>query len=235
MSIPDTLRHGSREGIFETYPALGFNYRMTDIQAAVGREQLKKLKEIVARRRQLVNRYNQYLTNLPGLELPYEPEWARSNWQSFSVRLPDSADQRSVMQAMLDAGKYFLRKQKRSTGISDKEIIKIAVKSLGLDDLYQFKPEEKIIEYAIAGETQRGLVDMSLEGFVEETASESAAPGGGSISAAAGAMGAALGTMVANLSSHKRGWDERWEEFSDWAEKGQALKDELLAMINSTA
>ena len=136
------------------------------------------------------------------------------------------------LQAMLDAGKYFLRKQERSTGISDEEIIKIAVKSLGLDDLYPFKPEEKIIEYAIAGEKQKRLVDMSLEGFVEETASESAAPGGGSISAAAGAMGAALGTMVANLSSHKRGWDERWEEFSDWAERGKKYHDELLYLID---
>ena len=133
---------------------------------------------------------------------------------------------------MLDAGKYFLRKQKRSTGISDDEIIKIAVKSLGLDDLYQFKPEEKIIEYAIAGEKKRDLVDLTVKGFVEETASESAAPGGGSISAAAGAMGAALATMVANLSSHKRGWDERWEEFSGWAEKGKAHHKELLRLLD---
>jgi glutamate formiminotransferase/formiminotetrahydrofolate cyclodeaminase len=136
------------------------------------------------------------------------------------------------LQAMLDAGKYFLRKQERSTGISDKEIIKIAVKSLGLDDLYPFKPEEKIIEYAIAGEKNPQLVDLTLGGFVEETASESAAPGGGSISAAAGAMGAALATMVANLSSHKRGWDERWEEFSDWAERGKKYHDELLFLID---
>ena len=136
------------------------------------------------------------------------------------------------LQAMLDAGKYFLRKQKRSIGISDKEIIKIAVKSLGLDDLYPFKPEEKIIEYAIAGEKKAQLVDLTVKGFVEETASESAAPGGGSIAAAAGAMGAALGTMVANLSSHKRGWDDRWEEFSDWAERGKKFHDELLFLID---
>lgn len=136
------------------------------------------------------------------------------------------------LQAMLDAGRYFLRKQKRSTGISDKEIIKIAVKSLGLDDLYPFRPEEKIIEYAIAGEKEMRLVDLTVEGFVEETASESAAPGGGSISAAAGAMGVALGTMVANLSSHKRGWDDRWEEFSDWAEKGKKYHEELLFLID---
>lgn len=134
--------------------------------------------------------------------------------------------------AMLDAGRYFLRKQQRSTGISDEEIIKIAVKSMGLDDLYPFKPEEKIIEYAIAGESKPQLVDLPVKGFVEETASESAAPGGGSISAAVGAMGAALATMVANLSSHKRGWDERWEEFSDWAEKGKTYHSELLHLLD---
>jgi perosamine synthetase len=104
MSVPDTLRHAAREVIFESYPSLGFNYRMTDIQAAVGREQLKRLPAIVARRRQLVERYRQLLANLPGLGLPEEREWARSNWQSFCVRLPEQADQRSVMQAMLDAG-----------------------------------------------------------------------------------------------------------------------------------
>ncbi len=136
------------------------------------------------------------------------------------------------LEAMLDAGRYFLKKQQRSTGISNKEILKIAIKSLGLDDLYPFKPEEKIIEYAIAGETKDRLVDKTFEGFVEETASESAAPGGGSISAAVGAMGAALATMVANLSSHKRGWDERWEEFSDWAERGKKYHDELLFLID---
>ena len=136
------------------------------------------------------------------------------------------------LKAMLDAGRYFLRKQKRSLGVCDKEIIKIAVKSLGLDELYEFKPQEKIIEYAIADRSQRRLVDMSLEGFVWETASESPAPGGGSVSASMGAMGAALATMVANISSHKRGWDERWEEFSDWAEKGKTFHDELLRLID---
>ncbi len=136
--------------------------------------------------------------------------------------------------AMLDAGRYFLKKQKRSVGVSDKELIKIAVKSLGLDDLYPFKSEEKIIDYAIAAgsKSSRRLVDMTLEGFVHETASESPAPGGGSIAASMGAMGAALATMVANLSSHKRGWDDRWEEFSDWAEKGKAHHDELLRLID---
>ncbi len=137
------------------------------------------------------------------------------------------------LNAMLDAGKYFLRKQERSLGVSDAELIKIAVKSLGLDELYPFKPEEKIIEYAIAaGAKTKKLVDMTVAGFVHETASESKAPGGGSISSAMGAMGAALGTMVANLSSHKRGWDERWEEFSEWAEKGKACHDELLRLID---
>jgi glutamate formiminotransferase/formiminotetrahydrofolate cyclodeaminase len=137
------------------------------------------------------------------------------------------------LQAMLEAGRYFLRKQKRSLGVSDKELIKIAVKSLGLDDLYPFQPEEKIIEYAIAEDAkQKRLIDLPLEGFVHETASESPAPGGGSVSAAMGAMGAALATMVANISSHKRGWDDRWEEFSDWAVKGKDLHDELLRLID---
>ena len=136
------------------------------------------------------------------------------------------------LDAMLDAGKYFLKKQKRSTGISDREIIKIAVKSLGLDELYRFKPEEKIIEYALAGKAGRKLVDLSMADFVEETASESPAPGGGSIAASVGAMGAALATMVANLSAHKRGWDDRWEEFSNWAEKGKRYHAELLKFVD---
>ncbi len=136
------------------------------------------------------------------------------------------------LKAMLDAGKYFLRKQNRSLGISEEEIIKIAVKSLGLDDLKPFNPKEKIIEYMIADDQGNRLVDMDLRAFCNETASESPAPGGGSISAYVGALGVSLGTMVANLSSHKRGWDERWEEFSQWAEKGQSLKDELLHLVD---
>ncbi|RLC07542.1 MAG: glutamate formimidoyltransferase [Deltaproteobacteria bacterium] len=137
------------------------------------------------------------------------------------------------LQAMLDAGRYFLRKQERSTGVSNAELIKIAVKSMGLDELYPFKPEEKIIEYAIAaGAGAKKLADLTLREFVEETASESMAPGGGSVSAAMGAMGASLGGMVANLSSHKRGWDDRWEEFSEWAEKGKACHEEMLALID---
>jgi glutamate formiminotransferase/formiminotetrahydrofolate cyclodeaminase len=134
--------------------------------------------------------------------------------------------------AMLEAGRYFLRKQQRSTGVSDRELIKIAERSLGLNDLRPFSAEEKIIEYALAGERKPQLVDRSLEAFVHETASESPAPGGGSVSAAVGALGAALGTMVANLSAHKRGWDDRWEEFTGWAERGKRCHDELLTLVD---
>lgn len=138
------------------------------------------------------------------------------------------------LQAMLDAGKYFLKKQKRSLGIPDEEIVKIAIKSLGLSELYPFDPKKKIIEYILQEEEKpkKQLVNMTLKDFVVETASESPAPGGGSISAAMGAMGVALGTMVANLSSHKPGWDERWEEFSIWAEKGKQYYNELLRLID---
>ncbi len=134
---------------------------------------------------------------------------------------------------LTDAGKYFLLKQQRSVGVSEEELIKIAVKSMGLDDLKPFKPEEKIIEYMLdAEDNQKKLVDMTCVGFANETASESPAPGGGSISAYMAALGVSLGTMVANLSSHKPGWDERWEEFSVWAEKGQQLKDELIHLVD---
>lgn len=134
---------------------------------------------------------------------------------------------------LIDAGKYFLAKQQRSLGIDESEIIKIAIKSMGLDDLKPFIPEEKVIEYLIEKDNKtEKLVDMTCTGFANETASESPAPGGGSISAYMGSLGAALGTMVANLSSHKPGWDERWEEFSQWAEKGQKLKDELLWLVD---
>ncbi len=136
------------------------------------------------------------------------------------------------IKAMLEAGKYYLKKQNRSLGISDNEIIKIAVKSLGLDELYPFEPDKKIIEYMLEDNSKKKLVDMTLTDFTHETASESPAPGGGSISAYMGSMGSALGTMVANLSSHKRGWDERWEEFSKWAEKGKYYHDELLKMVD---
>lgn len=136
------------------------------------------------------------------------------------------------LQSMLDAGKYFLRKQHRSTGISDEEILKIAVKSLGLDDLTPFDPKKKIIEYLMEDQTNKKLVDLTVKQFTLETASESAAPGGGSVAACMGAMGAALGTMVANLSAHKKGWEDRWEKFSDWAEKGKVYHDELLSLID---
>lgn len=135
------------------------------------------------------------------------------------------------LSAMLDAGKYFLRKQKRSTGIPEKEIIRIAVRSLGLDELTPFDPKKKIIEYMINLENVNKLTDMSIVDFSNETASESPAPGGGSISACVGAFGASLATMVANLSSHKAGWDERWEEFSDYAEKGMAIQTGLLNLV----
>lgn len=134
---------------------------------------------------------------------------------------------------IIDAGKYFLRKQNRSLGVSEEEIIKIAVKSMGLDDLKPFVAEEKIIEFMLEAEEQtERLVDMSCVDFANESASEAPAPGGGSVSAYVGALGAAMATMVANLSSHKAGWDDRWEEFSDWAEKGQKLKDELLHLVD---
>ncbi|MDR2292167.1 MAG: glutamate formimidoyltransferase [Prevotellaceae bacterium] len=137
------------------------------------------------------------------------------------------------LKAMLDAGIYFLKKQKRSTGISDDEIIKIAVKSLGLNELYPFDCKKKIIEYIFAEkENKKLLTDLSLTAFSNETASESPAPGGGSISAYMGALGAALGTMVANLSAHKTGWDDRWEEFSDWAERGKSFMDALLKKVD---
>lgn len=137
------------------------------------------------------------------------------------------------LKSLTDAGKYFLRKQQRSTGVSEKELIKIAVKSMGLDELGPFKPEERIIEYMLANPDDQKLVSMTLTDFANETASESPAPGGGSISAYVGSLGIALATMVANLSSHKKGWDERWEEFSQWAEKGEQCKSELLKMVDA--
>jgi glutamate formiminotransferase/formiminotetrahydrofolate cyclodeaminase len=136
------------------------------------------------------------------------------------------------LQAMLDAGRYFLKKQKRSSGVPDREIIRIAVKSMGLDELGPFIPEEKIIEYRLKEGSDHKLQGMTLRDFMEETASESVAPGGGSVSAYMGALGAALATMVANLSSHKRGWDDRWEEFSDQAVKGKSIQEELLTLVD---
>lgn len=137
------------------------------------------------------------------------------------------------LKSLTDAGKYFLKKQQRSTGVSEKELIRIAVKSMGLDELGPFKPEERIIEYLLKNKADSKLVSMSLTDFADETASESPAPGGGSISAYIGALGISLATMVANLSSHKKGWDDRWEEFSDWAEKGEQYKSELMRLVDA--
>ena len=133
---------------------------------------------------------------------------------------------------LIEAGKHYLRMQQRSAGIPDDEIIRIAVKSMGLDELKPFVSEEKIIEDMLTGKGEKRLVDLTVTGFADETASESPAPGGGSISAYMGALAAALGTMVANLSAHKPGWDDRWEEFSDWAEKGRVLVDRLLRLVD---
>ncbi|WP_430810269.1 MULTISPECIES: glutamate formimidoyltransferase [unclassified Carboxylicivirga] len=164
------------------------------------------------------------------LHKAYEAVYERAN--ARGIRVTGSEMVGVVpLQAMLDAGRYFLRKQERSTGIPEREIIKIAVKSMGLDELYPFDPDKKIIEY-ILKEDKKQLIDMNLTAFADETASESPAPGGGSISAYVGSLGAALGTMVANLSAHKRGWDDRWEEFSDWAEKGMAVEKELLHLVD---
>lgn len=136
------------------------------------------------------------------------------------------------LKAMLDAGRYFLRKQQRSLGVPDSELIKIAVKSMGLDELGPFRPEEKIIEYQLRKGAGPRLAGMTLEEFMRETASESVAPGGGSVSACMASLGAALATMVANLSAHKRGWDERWEEFSGWAEKGKEIQERLMQLVD---
>ena len=137
---------------------------------------------------------------------------------------------------LVDAGKFYLEKQQRSLGVPEEELIKIAVKSLGLNDLKPFNPKEKVIEYLMTDEEVQArkerLVRMSVKGFARETASESAAPGGGSVSAYMGALAAALGTMVANLSAHKRGWDDRWKEFSDWAERGQGVMERLLRLVD---
>jgi glutamate formiminotransferase/formiminotetrahydrofolate cyclodeaminase len=136
------------------------------------------------------------------------------------------------LKTLVDAGKYFLHKQQRSVGVSEKELIRIAIKTMGLDELAPFKPEERIIEYLLKDPSAAKLVSMTLADFADETASESPAPGGGSIAAYAGVLGASLATMVANLSAHKKGWDERWEEFSNWAAKGQQYKDELLKLVD---
>jgi glutamate formiminotransferase / formiminotetrahydrofolate cyclodeaminase len=135
--------------------------------------------------------------------------------------------------AMLDAGKYFLAKQQRSTGVSEKELVRIAILSMGLDELAPFKPEERIIEYLLRDQADSRLVNRTLADFADEAASESPAPGGGSVAAYIGALGAALATMVANLSAHKKGWDSQWSVFGDWAEKGQAIKDQLIRLVDA--
>ncbi|MDX9928286.1 MAG: glutamate formimidoyltransferase [Bacteroidales bacterium] len=137
------------------------------------------------------------------------------------------------LKAILDAGRYFLKKQQRSAGVPDEELIRIAVRSMGLSDIHEFKPSEKIIEYVMGEKSSDRLVSMSLRGFMDITASESPAPGGGSVSSYVGALGVALGTMVANLSSHKRGWDERWEEFGEWAVMGKEIQNELLRFVDA--
>jgi len=133
---------------------------------------------------------------------------------------------------LVNAGKYFLKKQQRSVGIAEEEVIKIAVKSLGLDELRPFDPQKKVIEYLLDNPEAQPLIKKTLNGFADETASESPAPGGGSIAAYTGALGAALGVMVANLSAHKRGWDDKWNYFSDIAEKGQNIKDRLIYLVD---
>ncbi len=136
------------------------------------------------------------------------------------------------LKSMLDAGKYFLQKQQRSSGVSESELIRIAVKSMGLNELTPFNPQEKIIEYLLSNKEDKRLVNMTVEGFANETSSESPAPGGGSVSAYVGALGISLGTMVANLSSHKKGWDDKWESFSNEAEKGMVLQQHLMKLVD---
>jgi len=136
------------------------------------------------------------------------------------------------LKAMLDAGKYFLKKQRRSAGVSEKELIRMAVLSLGLNELAPFQPDERIIEYKLRGAAGAKYVSMGLNKFADETASESPAPGGGSVAAYVGTLAMSLATMVANLSAHKKGWDDRWETFSNWAEKGQQFKDQLLKLVD---
>jgi glutamate formiminotransferase/formiminotetrahydrofolate cyclodeaminase len=136
------------------------------------------------------------------------------------------------LQCLLDAGRHFLERQQRSTGVSERELVRIAVRTMGLDELTPFDPDQRVIEYLLRDPADTRLVDMSVAAFTAETASESAAPGGGSVSATLGALGAALGTMVANLSSHKQGWDDRWQEFSAHAAQGQALVQKLLRLVD---
>lgn len=136
------------------------------------------------------------------------------------------------LKSLLDAGRYYLDKQKMSLGVSDEELIKIAIKSMGLNDIHHFNPEEKIIEFVMDDKKKDKLIDLSLKAFMNETASDSSAPGGGSVSAYMGALGSSLGTMVANLSAHKKGWEDRWKEFSNWAVTGKEIQNKLLNMVD---
>lgn len=173
------------------------------------------------------------LTNIRDTNLHEAFEACCESAQSRGMRVTGSELVGLVpLQVMLDAGKYFLQKQQRSIGVSEQELIKIAVKSMGLDELGPFLPEKKIIEYRMADANAAPLVQSSLSRFADETASESVAPGGGSVAAYVGTLGVSLGIMAANLSSHKRGWDERWAYFSEWAAKGQSLKDALLRLVD---
>ena len=172
------------------------------------------------------------LTNISitPVHIAYDEVWKKA--EARGIRVTGSELVGLIpLEAMLEAGRYFLRKQKRSVGVDNDELLRIAIKSMGLAELKPFKPKERIIEYLLESNVNK-LVNLSLTGFANETASESPAPGGGSIAAYAGVLGVSLGTMVANLSAHKRGWDERWEEFSNWAHIGQKYKDELLKLVD---
>lgn len=173
------------------------------------------------------------ITNISDTPLHIAFEACRESAQKRGLRVTGSELVGLVpLSVMLDVGRYFLQQQNRSLGVSEEELIKIAILSLGLDQLGPFDPNKKIIEYRLREANSTPLVQLDLRAFANETASESIAPGGGSISAYVGALGASLATMVANLSSHKRGWDDRWETFSEWAEKGQQIKDSLLSLVD---
>ena len=173
------------------------------------------------------------LTNISVTPLHIGFEECRKSAERRGMRVTGSEVVGLVpLKVMLDAGRYFLKKQNRSTGVSEAELIKIAVKSMGMDDLAPFEPRKKIIEYLLEDNFSSPLIKMNLSRFADETASESPAPGGGSVAAYVGALGVSLATMVANLSAHKRGWDDRWEEFSNWADKGQKIKEDLVKLVD---
>ncbi|MEO1712973.1 MAG: cyclodeaminase/cyclohydrolase family protein, partial [Bacteroidota bacterium] len=173
------------------------------------------------------------LTNIQQTPLHVAFEACQTSAQNRGLRVTGSELVGLVpKRVMIETGLHFLRKQRRSVGVAESEVIKIAVKSLGLDELGPFDPKKKIIEYVLEGEDAHPLLDMDLQKFADETASESVAPGGGSISAYVGALGASLGTMVANLSANRRVWDERWEEFGDWAAQGETVKAALLGLVD---